>query len=95
MTDEAQLRLVSVGARLRRAREANGLNLHDLALLSGFSAPALSLIETGKRDLRLTSLLRLAAALRLKASDLLDDLDGDQAVTSQGGGEGYDLADYL
>ena len=92
MTDEATQTLKDVGARIRQAREAAGLRLHELALLSGFSAPALSLIETGKRDLRLSSLFRLAAALRLNPADLIQNAgSGDEVSTNEAG---YDLGDY-
>lgn len=92
MTDEATQSLKDVGARIRQGREAAGLRLHELALLSGFSAPALSLIETGKRDLRLSSLFRLAAALRLNPADLIQDAgSGDEVSASEAG---YDLGDY-
>lgn len=92
MTDEATQTLKDVGARIRQAREAAGLRLHELALLSGFSAPALSLIETGKRDLRLSSLFRLAAALRLNPADLIQGAgSADEVSTSEAG---YDLGDY-
>ena len=92
MTDEATQTLKDVGARIRQAREAAGLRLHELALLSGFSAPALSLIETGKRDLRLSSLFRLAAALRLKPADLIQDAGSGGEVSATEAG--YDLGDY-
>jgi len=92
MTNEATQTLTDVGARIRQAREAAGLRLHELALLSGFSAPALSMIETGKRDLRLSSLFRLAAALRLNPADLIQGASsGDEASASEAG---YDLGDY-
>ena len=92
MTDEATQSLKDVGARIRQAREAAGLRLHELALLSGFSSAALSLIETGKRDLRLSSLFRLAAALRLNPADLIQDSGSGGEVSTTGGG--YDLGDY-
>ena len=92
MTDEATQTLKDVGARIRQAREAAGLRLYELALLSGFSAPALSLIETGKRDLRLSSLFRLAAALRLNPADLIQDSGSGGEVSATEGG--YDLGDY-
>ncbi|UYP67831.1 helix-turn-helix transcriptional regulator [Thalassobacter stenotrophicus] len=41
----------------------------QLARLTGISAPALSLIETGKRDPRLTTLKRIADALRAPPAD--------------------------
>jgi transcriptional regulator with XRE-family HTH domain len=90
--DQEGRRLASVGNRIRKAREDRGLNLHELARLSGISAPALSLIETGKRDLRVTSLLRIADALRIAAGDLLQDNPaGAVRVAARGG---YDLGDY-
>ena len=90
--DQEGRRLASVGSRIRTAREDRGLNLHELARLSGISAPALSLIETGKRDLRVTSLLRIADALRIAAGDLLQDSPaGAVRVAARGG---YDLGDY-
>jgi len=87
-------RLAEVGGRIRATREARGLNLHELARLSGISASALSLIETGQRDLRITSLYRIANALRIGAGDLLDGLDeGTRKQETKRGG--YDLGDYI
>lgn len=94
MKDEGRTELTAVGARIRAAREASGLNLHDLALLSGVSAPNLSLIETGKRDLRLTSLFRIAAALRIGVVDLLETHSDGGPAAHDDSGAGYDLEDY-
>jgi len=86
--------LIKVGGRIRVRREACNLNLHELARLCGISASALSLIETGKRDLRVTSLYRITEALRVRAGELLDGGDPDPANVSVSQGEGYDLGDY-
>ena len=86
--------LAEVGRRIRELREAHGLSLLELARLCGISAPALSLIETGKRDLRITSLHRIADALRIAAGALLDRrgiVTPEHKVESRGG---YDLGDY-
>jgi len=91
MKNEETQNLAEIGGRIRKVREASGLNLHELALLSGVSAPALSLIENGKRDLRLTSLFRIAGALRISVGDLFDERPTDAPIPS---GEGYDLKDY-
>lgn len=94
MTNDTERdRLAEVGGRIRTARDARGLNLHELARLSGISASALSLIETGQRDLRITSLCRIAGALRVTAGELLDGRDKEdrQQEARQGG---YDLGDY-
>lgn len=94
MANSEQEKLALVGGRIRAARETSGLNLHELARLSGISAPALSRIETGKRDLRVTSLYRIAEALRIKAGDLLDDPPVEKPPHDGDDGRGYDLTDY-
>jgi transcriptional regulator with XRE-family HTH domain len=86
--------LTQMGARIREFRETSGLSLHELALLSGISAPALSLIETGKRDLRITSLYRIANALRIPANHLLEHREAPLQKNEPRIGRGYDLGDY-
>ena len=90
--DQENRRLAGVGSRIRKAREDRGLTLHELARLSGISAPALSLIETGKRDLRVTSLCRIADALRIAVGDLVEDRQAEAARVSRQ--KGYDLEAY-
>lgn len=87
--------LARLGRRIRQARDASGLNLHELARLSGISAPALSRIETGKRDLRITSLYRIAAALRISARDLVDQAETQPTDVEAPHGRGYDLTDHI
>ena len=86
--------LTFVGLRIRKAREEAGLTQQELALLCGISTSALSLIETGKRDLRVSSLFRIAAALRVSASALLATTDDGKADPNRPAAEGYDLGDY-
>ncbi len=93
-TDHDNARLAEVGGRIRAQRDALGLNLHELARLSGISASALSTIETGKRDLRITSLFRIARALRIDARDLLKEQGGQQEQDQAPDRSGYDLGDY-
>ena len=93
--DQRKKRLVEIGSRIRKAREERGLNLHELALLSGISTPALSLIETGKRDLRITTLCQIAAALRVASGDLLDERTEELWAVDTGKDEGYNLGDYM
>lgn len=83
--------LVEVGARIRAERLAAGLNLHQLARLTGLSIGALSQIETGRRDLRVSTLARIAAALRRTPAALFGAPEGP--ASSEGAG-GYDLGDY-
>jgi transcriptional regulator with XRE-family HTH domain len=96
MTSEPDAQLLTeVGQRIRARRAAEGLTLDQLARLSGINGPALSLIETGKRDARLTTLARIAAALRLPLEALLVVREGDREEGSPTAGEGYDLKDFL
>ena len=94
MKDLDKKRLAEIGGRIRKVREESGLNLHELARLCGISAPALSLIETGKRDLRVTSLCRIAAALRVAAGDLIDNREDKSRARAAGKRSGYELGDY-
>ncbi|MEI2686315.1 MAG: helix-turn-helix transcriptional regulator [Cypionkella sp.] len=86
--------LGDIGRRIREARGAQGLSLDQLARLTGISAPALSLIETAKRDARITTLARIARALRIPLSALLDDRDAASSEDGSPAGQGYDLGDY-
>lgn len=92
--EQSNERLTEIGERIREVREERGLNLHQLALLSGISASALSLIETGKRNLRIITLNQIAFALRVPVSDLLSDGAKEIRADEVGKGAGYDLGDY-
>lgn len=95
MSDDLERKLlVDAGRRIREARAGQGLSLEQLARLTGISAPALSLIETGKRDPRLTTLVRIAAALRVSLEALVADKSADVPDNTRGFTEGYDLGDY-
>ncbi|WP_374765221.1 helix-turn-helix domain-containing protein [Yunchengibacter salinarum] len=86
--------LSDLGRRIREARGAQGLSLDQLARLTGISAPALSLIETAKRDARVTTIARIARALRVPLAVLLDDRDANAIEGNPSTGQGYDLGDY-
>ena len=86
--------LVDIGRRIRAIRAEQSLNLDQLARLTGISAPALSLIETGKRDARLTTVAKIAAALRVPLSALLDDTSPGPDARTKDASQGYDLGEY-
>ena len=95
MVDDAEKKLLAdVGYRIRETRAGQGLSLEQLARLTGISAPALSLIETGKRDPRLTTLKRIADALRVAPATLIADGPGAAAPNPTATYEGYDLGEY-
>ena len=70
----------SVGARVRRLREASGLSLRELAARTGVSAPMLSQVERGETSPTLTIASRIASGLDLRLSQLLR-LDEAGSVT--------------
>ena len=95
MVDDAENKLLAdAGRRIRETRAGQGLSLDQLARLTGISGPALSLIETGKRDPRLTTLKRIADALRVSLAALIADLSGTEEPSAPSSSEGYDLGDY-
>jgi len=82
----------AVGGKVRQRRKALGLNLNDLSRLSGIAVPTLSLIETGHRDVKLSTLVRLANSLRISIADLmLTDRDTQTLTDSDQQPPGYDL----
>lgn len=95
MIDDAEKKLLAdVGHRIRETRAAQGLSLEQLARLTGISGPALSLIETGKRDPRLTTMKRIADALRVPLAKLIADASGTAGPSASSSAGGYDLGEY-
>jgi len=95
MSDHAENTLLEdAGRRIREARGGLGLSLEQLARLTGISAPALSLIETGKRDPRLTTLKRISDALRVPLWTLVADGSGSTKSNVPSSHGGYDLGEY-
>lgn len=66
--------LQQFGANVRAARAARGWTQEDLAHRSGLAVVQLSRVERGKREIRLTTLLRLLEALEAEPDELLRDL---------------------
>ncbi|TQL50749.1 helix-turn-helix domain-containing protein [Ornithinicoccus hortensis] len=62
---------LALGRRLRHFRQQRGMTLADLAGAVDLSPSALSLIENGKREARLSVLGRVASALGVQLGDLL------------------------
>lgn len=83
-----------IGDRLRERRKSLGLSLEDLSRLSGSTVPTLSNIERGKRDVKLSTLVSLAGALRVDLSELFVANEvKDQGAEPPSGPIGYDLDD--
>ena len=62
---------LAIGRQLRHHRRAGGQTLDDVAAAAGISASALSLIENGKREAKLSVLAALAAAVGADLADLV------------------------
>jgi transcriptional regulator with XRE-family HTH domain len=63
-----------LGRRLRELRTARGLRLSDLARGSGLSVSFLSQVEQGQSDIAVGRLMRIAHALQVQLTELVDEL---------------------
>jgi transcriptional regulator with XRE-family HTH domain len=62
------------GRNLRAVREEKGWTQEELAEKSGLASVQISRVERGVREVRLTTLLRLTAALETTPARLFEDL---------------------
>jgi len=67
------------GAAVRRRRVALGVSQEKLADRAGLHRTYVGDVERGLRNISLTNIVRLAAALGCRASDLLRDAEADEA----------------
>jgi len=67
--------LAAFGNAVRQARLRLGISQEELASILGMHRTQLGHIEQGKKDCRLSTLLRLAESLELPISSLLSPLD--------------------
>ncbi|MEM5518958.1 helix-turn-helix transcriptional regulator [Henriciella sp. AS95] len=82
-----------IGQKIRELRKAEGLTLDGLSRISGATVPTLSHIERGTRDVKLSTLIGLARALRVRLPDLLVPSGQTAAERSTPSIDGYDLDD--
>jgi transcriptional regulator with XRE-family HTH domain len=64
----------AVGERLRRRREQDGLSQERLGEIAGVDRGYVSLVERGKVNPTVTTLVRLAAAMGMNPGELLEGL---------------------
>lgn len=62
-------------ANLRRRRHDAGRSQESLGFAAKLHRTEVSLLERGERDPRLSTIVRLARALEVKPSELLDGVD--------------------
>jgi predicted transcriptional regulator/transcriptional regulator with XRE-family HTH domain len=70
-SSEPGVDLVTLGQRIRHLRRSRQLTLAQLATASGSASSALSMIENGRREPRLSVLQAIASALEVPVEDLL------------------------
>ena len=86
--------ITRIGNRIRDRRKDLGLTLRDLSVLSGSTVPTISNIERGKRDVKITTLIALSAALRIELPILFASKeDSTTRAEPCRTSEGYDLGD--
>ncbi|MBK4217496.1 helix-turn-helix transcriptional regulator [Paracoccus caeni] len=73
MTEHADVILSLLPARLKQARQAQGLSLDAVAKLSGVSRSMVSQIERGESSPTIATLWNLTRALQVDFAGLLDD----------------------
>lgn len=69
--DEYMLDSLTIGRRIRQLRSERGLTLDELGTAIGRAASQVSVIENGKRELRLGELQRFASVLDVSVDQLL------------------------
>ncbi|MCU1578313.1 MAG: family transcriptional regulator [Rhodoglobus sp.] len=69
--DESVLDSLTIGRRIRQLRSDRGLTLDDLGVALGRAASQVSVIENGKRELRLGELQKLSRILGVTTDELL------------------------
>ena len=65
--------MLNPGFEIVECRRLKGMSQADLAAKAGLAQANLSNIEKGKRDLTVSTLLRIARALEVKASTLIEE----------------------
>jgi transcriptional regulator with XRE-family HTH domain len=60
---------------VRALREKRGLSQEELAHETGFGRSFMSAIERGKKDVRISTLVKLAAIFKISLSQLLKGID--------------------
>ncbi|MBF4218418.1 helix-turn-helix domain-containing protein [Vibrio anguillarum] len=72
LTTDKEL-LVSLGLRVRKYREVLNLSQSELARVSGLHRSYIVSVEKGERNISYINLVRLAGALNIKISLLVED----------------------
>lgn len=85
--------IVDVGRRIKEERVKRGMSMSRLAELANVSTSHISKVETAKCEIGLKSLIKIATALEMNASDFLPEAERASGMTNGGltNGERFDL----
>jgi transcriptional regulator with XRE-family HTH domain len=72
------------GENLTRSRKRAGLSQEELGLLSSLHRTEISLLERGTRIPRIDTLVKLAGALSIPASELIEGIDWTPGTSTSG-----------
>lgn len=72
---------MTIGERIRQARDARGLTQKQLGAISGTSEITIRQYELGKRQPRIEQLQAIAAALNVSVGFLLEKFDDDEPIS--------------
>jgi transcriptional regulator with XRE-family HTH domain len=62
------------GERIRTLRKAAGWSQEELAAVCGLHRTYVGAVERGERNISLINIVRLARSLRVKPTDLMEDI---------------------
>lgn len=63
---------MSTGQNIKNARVEKGLSTYRISELTGISQSGISKLENGKRSIKVDDLIRIAKALGVTATDLIE-----------------------
>ncbi|MDR1453382.1 MAG: helix-turn-helix domain-containing protein [Candidatus Margulisbacteria bacterium] len=66
--------LQTLGRRIRKIRETQGISLNKFAYENDFTKSGLSKIETGQSDPRATTIKKITLGLNISFSELVENL---------------------
>lgn len=72
--------LTAVGIRIKRIRVESGFSQQEFAKAAGMSNNYAWRVESGRQNMSLKTLSRIAIALNISMADLLDGIDSDPAT---------------
>jgi transcriptional regulator with XRE-family HTH domain len=77
---------MAVGGRIRKLRRTQGRSIYEIAAASGITPSLVSKIETGRSNPPVATLTRIAKALGVTTSSLLDDSVASRTIYTPGDG---------